>query len=591
MFEQPLHANLDDIARLEDFPQLSAHLAAALDDIESQMKEYTKGWHLDPNNFTELLGRIDRARTDFEILESRPNLMMILGQERETAKNLFRDHIGPLEIKYREVTDRFFRWIKGFRDPQFGTLDDTSAQRLFASAPMMYDRLMYLRSQRKHTLTTEEERSLAERKETDVDSRLRERGEMISGFTYTLSTSEQGTIKINGRFNLEEKFRSADPHERREAYRAFLSQYEEHKDDLFALYTPIVRYYHAEAQQRGFSSLLPLQAMHHWLDPQIVRTFLSTVTHYNHTTLSQDYLALKAQLSGTSQFNRCDLYAPVGEFPSLSFAETAQLILDSSAQFSKRYGDFAQLVLTSGHVESHPHPGASRNAGCMHIAPSVIPYLVLSHTGDAEQTAHEVGHGVHSMYAQHVPQLVYQRSPAIDEAGSTLNEFLVFINRLAHARPEQKKALLSSRLDDIYQNLVRQTYLTLFEMQAHKAVLAGASIEDVCTIYYTHLKRQFGSNAEIDPLFRYEWLSVSHLYEPFTCYPYVVGQGVALALEQQYRTEKSAVVPHIERLLALGGSKSPQAALLDTVKINLASSEHIEKGLQYCRTLVEELKK
>ena len=76
------------------------------------------------------------------------------------------------------------------------------------------------------------------------------------------------------------------------------------------------------------------------------------------------------------------------------------------------------------------------------------------------------------------------------------------------------------------------------------------------------LVEQFGDSVEVAPEFRYEWLSIPHIYStPFYCYAYSFGQLLVLALYRRFQEEGEAFKPGYLRLLAYGGSARPEEIL------------------------------
>ena len=55
------------------------------------------------------------------------------------------------------------------------------------------------------------------------------------------------------------------------------------------------------------------------------------------------------------------------------------------------------------------------------------------------------------------------------------------------------------------------------------------------------LREQFGDSVDLAPEFRYEWLSIPHIYQtPFYCYAYSFGQLLVLALYRRFQEEGEA---------------------------------------------------
>ena len=56
-------------------------------------------------------------------------------------------------------------------------------------------------------------------------------------------------------------------------------------------------------------------------------------------------------------------------------------------------------------------------------------------------------------------------------------------------------------------------------------------------------KTQFGDAVEVSDEFRWEWVSIPHIYHPFYVYAYAFGQLLVLSLYQQYKAEGEAFKP------------------------------------------------
>ncbi len=71
---------------------------------------------------------------------------------------------------------------------------------------------------------------------------------------------------------------------------------------------------------------------------------------------------------------------------------------------------------------------------------------------------------------------------------------------------------------------MRQAFFALFEKTAHKMTSEGASVNELSEAYFDNLKAQFGNNLEIGEEFRWEWVSIPHIYHvPFYVYAYSFG--------------------------------------------------------------------
>ena len=150
--------------------------------------------------------------------------------------------------------------------------------------------------------------------------------------------------------------------------------------------------------------------------------------------------------------------------------------------------------------------------------------------------AHEMGHAVHRLMASHHRALTADASLPLAETASTFGEMVLVDHLMAvDPDPDVQRDLLFAEMDDAYATIGRQAYFALFEREAHTAVQGGASVDELCALYMDNLKAQFGETFELNDDFRFEWLSIPHIYHtPFYVYAYAFGQLLVLALYQQY---------------------------------------------------------
>ncbi len=211
---------------------------------------------------------------------------------------------------------------------------------------------------------------------------------------------------------------------------------------------------------------------------------------------------------------------------------------------------------------------------------------------DVATLAHELGHAIHSMMAEHHSILTQHSSLPLAETASVFGEMLMTDRLLREeSDPLARRELLAAAVDDVYATVLRQAYFVLFELEAHQAILNGCSIEDICEIYMGKLVEQFGDSVELAPEFRYEWLSIPHIYQtPFYCYAYSFGQLLVLALYRRFQEEGEAFKPGYMRLLAYGGSARPEAILAET-GIDMTDRAFWQGGFDLVREQIEEMER
>jgi oligoendopeptidase F len=104
-----------------------------------------------------------------------------------------------------------------------------------------------------------------------------------------------------------------------------------------------------------------------------------------------------------------------------------------------------------------------------------------------------------------------------------------------------------------------------------------------------NLAEQFGDSIEVSDEFRWEWVSIPHIYDvPFYVYAYAFGQLLVFSLYQQYKSEGEAFKPRYLKILSAGGSKAP-ISLLSEAGIDVSQPAFWQGGFDVLKDLVAKL--
>ncbi|HVN53531.1 MAG TPA: M3 family metallopeptidase, partial [Anaerolineaceae bacterium] len=134
-----------------------------------------------------------------------------------------------------------------------------------------------------------------------------------------------------------------------------------------------------------------------------------------------------------------------------------------------------------------------------------------------------------------------------------------------------------------------QAFFALFEKQAHEMVAQGASVDELSEAYFKNLQDQFGDAVTIAPEFKYEWVSIPHIYAtPFYVYAYAFGQLLVFSLYQQFKAEGESFKPRYIQMLSAGGSQSPMRVLAEA-GIDARQASFWQGGFNVISTLVTQL--
>ena len=178
------------------------------------------------------------------------------------------------------------------------------------------------------------------------------------------------------------------------------------------------------------------------------------------------------------------------------------------------------------------------------------------------------------------------------ETASTFGEMMLTDKLLTEEKDEAvRRDILFKQVDDAYATIMRQTYFALFEKQAHEMIQKNASVDDVSVAYMENLKEQFGDAVEISDEFKWEWVSIPHIFHtPFYVYAYAFGQLLVFSLYQQFREEGESFKPKYLKILSAGGSEAP-AKILAEAGIDIRSAKFWQGGFDVLDKLVSELEK
>jgi len=237
--------------------------------------------------------------------------------------------------------------------------------------------------------------------------------------------------------------------------------------------------------------------------------------------------------------------------------------------------------------------GKRDGAFCATVAPDLTPWVLLNYQGrprDVATMAHELGHAIHSMLAEHHSIFTQHSSLPLAETASTFAEMLLIDRLLAQEEDQSvRQDLLFRQVDDAYATILRQAFFALFERQAHEMVKQDASVDDLSKAYQENLKVQFGGVVEVSAEFGWEWVSIPHIYHvPFYVYAYAFGQLLVLSLYKQYKEEGEAFKPRFIKILAAGGSDAP-VRILSEAGIDVYDSGFWQGGFEVILDLIDQL--
>ncbi len=581
--------NLDDIVKLDQFDELYKETSKLIED-------YAKIFdNLSPNmpeaDFVEYTKHHERAMENLHRLGSRPALMEAADQKDSLALKL-KNQVKDLEIKFSEAVQPISLWLKGKEVQGKDVLDDNNAKRLFASTPDLEYVYSYSRMMGKYSLDEKSENIMTAKDANGISVVTNMRDMIETEFEYDFRPvgGERKLIKNNAEISAYAY--SSNPAERKAAFEARFEQYQKNIDKFFVAYQAVVKDWNYEAKIRGFESSISMRNVANHVEDAPISTLMEVCA--KNVQIFQDYFKFKAKELGVEKLTRFDLYAPISQdVDEYSYDQAISLVDESFRSFSATFADNAKKIVQENHIDSHPTDTKRGGAFCMTITPSITPYVLLNFTGkmrDVSTLAHELGHGVHSLYANNHTISTQHATLPLAETASTLGEMILFEKILSETADDKiKKQLLSDKLADSYATICRQNFIVKFEIAAHEAIQRGIDENELSQMWLDNLKEQFGDSVEVDDMFRYEWAYISHIIRtPFYCYAYNFGELLSMALYAKYKQEGESFVPKIEAILSAGGSEDPKL-ILEKVGIDMSSSDFWQGSFELINAWQREL--
>ncbi len=410
---------------------------------------------------------------------------------------------------------------------------------------------------------------------------------------YVFKLEVDGEMKELTRGELMMYVRTADPDLRARAYQELYKVYGDDGSILGQIYQTLVRDWRNEqVNLRKHASPIAARNLINDIPDAVVDTLLDVCQ--KNAKVFQRFFQLKAKLIGLDKLRRYDIYAPVVKSDkTYPFAEGTGMVLDAYQAFDPKFAEMAERVFAQNHLDSEVRKGKQGGAFCWPSGPDLTPWVMLNYQGKADDVstmAHELGHAVHGMLAADHSIFTFHSNLPLAETASTFGEMVLVDHMLKHETDESvRRDILFGQVDGAYATIMRQAFFALFERQAHEMIQKGASVDDLAEAYMQNLKDQFGEAVDVSDEFRWEWVSIPHIYDvPFYVYAYTFGQLLVLSLYQQYKQEGQSFIPRYTKILSTGGSKAP-VQVLSEAGIDVFDAKFWQGGFDVVSGLVDEL--
>jgi len=537
-----------------------------------------------PQDFNDVITKLESITLIKNRIEAYTDLSFAADTQNPAILNL-RDRVDQALTDSGNRTLFFEMWFKD--------LPEAVTQNLIAQGERFKYFLETMTRFKPFTLTELEERMINLKDVNGIDAMMNLYEIITNEFSFNMEVD--GETETITRDQLSNYFSSPSADVRAKAYQELYRVYIENSTVLAQMYIHRVRDWHTEGSElRGFASPISARNTANDLPDEVVETLLEVCR--KNAGIFQRYFKMKAKWLGLEKLRRYDIYAPLTRSDKkFDYAVAQQMVMDSYHAFSPEAAELAQRVFDENHLDSEIRAGKRGGAFCYSVSPEFTPWVLMNYAGSARDIAtlaHELGHAIHAMLADHHSALTQQASLPLAETASVFAEMQLTDQLLKQENdPAVRRDLLANALDDAYITVMRQAYFTVFEREAHTLINDNCSLDELTEQYLNNLKEQFGDAIEVSDEFKWEWLMIPHLYQsPFYSYAYSFGQLLVLALYQQYRREGEAFIPRYLKILAYGGSEAPMK-ILSEAGLDVTSPTFWQGGFDVIQNMIDELEK
>jgi oligoendopeptidase F len=346
---------------------------------------------------------------------------------------------------------------------------------------------------------------------------------------------------------------------------------------------------------RGYEDIADSRHMANAVEREVVDA-LQTAVQEAYPRLSHRYYKMKAKWFGKDKLSAWDRNAPLptSDERIWDWDSAVSTVLDAYGRFSPELAEVAKPFFNSGWIDAPTGNGKLSGAFAHPTVPSAHPFLMLNYLGrtrDIMTLAHELGHGVHQRLAAAQGPILANTPLTLAETASVFGEMLTFRALLDKTTdPKQRFALLSSKVEDMLNTVVRQIAFYSFERKVHTARRQGElRAEEINALWLEVQAESLGDAIVSNEGYEVFWTYIPHfIHSPFYVYAYAFGDCLVNSLYAQYEKANEGFAERYFELLKAGGSKH-HSELLAPFGLDAKDPQFWSLGLSMIERLIDEL--
>jgi len=215
----------------------------------------------------------------------------------------------------------------------------------------------------------------------------------------------------------------------------------------------------------------------------------------------------------------------------------------------------------------------------------------LGKARDVMTLAHELGHGVHQVLAGPQGSILSNTPLTLAETASVFGEMLTFRSMLDRTTDKKQRfSMLSQKVEDMLNTVVRQIAFYTFERKVHTARKEGElTREQLDQIWLEVSVESLGPGVKLNDGYGIFWSYIPHfIHSPFYVYAYAFGDCLVNSLYAQYERASDGFAERYFELLKAGGSKH-HSELLKPFGLDARDPGFWSLGLSMIERLIGEL--
>ena len=450
--------------------------------------------------------------------------------------------------------------------------------------------LKHIRVFKKHQLSENIERILQEKEVTGSTAWIRLFDEILARLQFSING------KIISLTEALDKLSDSNPKIREKSAHVIGEVFQKNIYLFSRIFNTLLHEKQIDDKIRNYTSPIESRNLSNKIDDVIVNTLVETIRK-NFSSLSHRYYEIKARWMKKKKLDYWDRNAPLThkEKKIFSWDEACNIVLMAYKNFDYEMYNIGKKFFTNNWIDVPPKIGKTQGAFAHPTVPSIHPYLLLNFMGktrDVMTLAHELGHGIHQIMASKKGILLSNTPLPLAETASVFGEMLTFQYMLNLTNSlEERKILLSTKVEDILNTVIRQISFHTFEYQIHLERKKGEiSPQRFGEIWLNVQKESLGPIFNFHKSYETYWCYISHfIHAPFYVYSYAFGDCLVNSLYEIYQKGIFINFQEKYRNMLYAGGTLKYSEILAPFNLNPSDPYFWERGLNLLKNLLNEL--